>query len=170
MDLVFAFVLSLAMAYDLRERKIPNALTLGGLLAALCLRMAMDPTTVLSGLLGAGLGLLIALPLFALGAFGAGDGKLLMAVGAFLGLDGLPAAVLATGVLGGLLSFVSLWRRGVLFPALLRARDLALHLVTLGRVGKRGTLETSSTESAVPYGVAIAAGAALVWVTGITLP
>jgi prepilin peptidase CpaA len=170
MELVFAFVLSLSVVYDLRERRIPNALTVGGLCAALCLRLAMEPASVWAGVLGAGLGLLVALPLFALGAFGAGDGKLLVAVGAFLGLDGLPAAILATGLFGGLLSLISLWRKGVLLPALLQARDLALFWVTLGRVGKRRTLSGSSGDSAVPYGVAIAAGAALIWATGITIP
>jgi len=170
MELVFAFVLSLSVVYDLRERRIPNALTLGGLLAALCLRLALEPASVWAGVLGAGLGLVVALPLFALGAFGAGDGKLLVAVGAFLGLDGLPAAILATGIFGGLLSVVSLWRRGVLLPALLQARDLALFWVTLGRVGERRTLGTSAGDSAVPYGVAIAAGAALIWATGISIP
>ena len=170
MELVFAFVLSVAVVYDLRERKIPNALTLGGLCAALCLRLVMDPASVWAGILGAGLGLLVALPLFAIGAFGAGDGKLLVAVGAFLGLDGLPAAILATALFGGLLSLVSLWRRGVLLPALIQIRDLAFYWVTLGRAGKRRTLENSSGDSAIPYGVAIAAGAALIWVTGITLP
>ena len=170
MELVFAFVLSLSVVYDLRERRIPNALTVGGLCAALCLRLAMEPASVWAGVLGAGLGLLVALPLFALGAFGAGDGKLLVAVGAFLGLDGLPAAILATGLFGGLLSLISLWRRGVLLPALARVRDRALFWVTLGRVGKRRTLSGSSGDSAVPYGVAIAAGAALIWATGITIP
>jgi prepilin peptidase CpaA len=170
MELVFAFVLSLSVVYDLRERRIPNALTLGGLCAALCLRLAMEPASIWAGVLGAGLGLGVALPLFAIGAFGAGDGKLLVAVGAFLGLDGLPAAILATGIFGGLLSMVSLWRRGVLLPVLRQVWDLALFWVTLGRMGKRRTLATSSGDSAVPYGVAIAAGAALIWATGITIP
>jgi len=170
MELVFLFVLSLAVVYDLQERKIPNALTLGGLVAALCLRLVMDPASLWSGIFGAGLGLVVALPLFALGAFGAGDGKFLIAVGAFLGLDGLPAAILATGIFGGLLSLFGLWRKGVLLPALFRVRDLALHWVTLGRAGERRTLGTATAESAVPYGVAIAAGAALIWATGITLP
>jgi len=170
MELVFAFVLALAVVYDLRDRRIPNALTVGGLIAALCLRLAIEPMSVWSGLLGAGLGLAIALPLFALGAFGAGDGKLLVAVGAFLGLDGFPAAILAIGISGGLLSIVSLWRRGVLLPALLQMKDLTLFWITLGRAGARRTLEAAPPGSAIPYGVAIAAGAAFVWATGITLP
>jgi Flp pilus assembly protein protease CpaA len=135
MELVFAFVLSFAVIYDVRERKIPNALTVGGLCAALCLRL-----------------------------------KLLMAVGAFLGLDGLPAAILATGLFGGLLSLLSLWRRGRLLAAVRQVKDLAAYLFTLGRAGQRRTLEDPSGESAIPYGVAIAAGSALIWVTGITLP
>ena len=170
MDIVFGFVLSLSVIYDLRERRIPNAVTLGGLCAALSIRLIMEPTSVWTGILGAGLGLLVALPLFGLGAFGAGDGKLLVAVGGFLGLDGLPEAILATGLFGGLLAMVSMGRRGVLLPALLHARDLALFWVTGGRAGDRRTLATSAEESAVPYGVAIAAGAALIWVTGISLP
>ena len=170
MELVFAFVLSLAVVYDLRERRIPNALTVGGLISALCLRLAMEPASVWTGVLGAGLGLLVALPLFSLGAFGAGDGKFLVAVGAFLGLDGLPAAILATGLFGGLLAVLSLWRKAELLSALGRVKDLAIFWVTLGRAGGRRTLENSGGESAVPYGVAIAAGAALIWATGITLP
>ena len=170
MELVFAFVLSLAVVYDLRERKIPNALTVGGLIAALCLRLVMEPASVGTGILGAGLALVVALPLFAFGAFGAGDGKFLVAVGAFLGLEGLPAAMLATGLFGGILTIFSLWRRGVLLPALRQVKDLTLYWVTLGRAGGRRTLETAGGESAVPYGVAIAAGAAVIWATGITLP
>ena len=170
MGIAFAFVLSLSVAYDIREGTIPNALTVGGLCAALCLRVALEPASVGVGILGAGLGLLIALPLFAFGIFGAGDGKLLVTVGAFLGAEGLPAAVLATGLFGGLLSVVWACRRGVLLPALLQARDLAVFWVTLGRAGDRRTLANSRADSPVPYGVAIAAGAALIWTTGITLP
>ena len=169
MDLVFAFVLSLAVVYDLRERRIPNALTMGGLLAALTLRLMMDPVHAWSGLQGAGLGLVVAIPLFALGAFGAGDGKLLVTVGGFMGLNALPAALLATGILGGILAMVYVWRRGTIIPALLQARDLALFLVTFGRVGQRATLSTP-TGVTVPYGVAIAAGASVVWATGMVLP
>ncbi len=170
MELVFAFVVSLAVVYDLRDRRIPNALTVGGLVAALCLRLAMEPASVWTGVLGAGLGLAVAVPLFAIGAFGAGDGKFLVAIGAFLGLDGLPTAILATGLFGGILAIFSLGRRGRLFPALRQMKDLALFWVTMGRAGARRTLDQAGGESAIPYGVAIAAGATLVWVTGISLP
>jgi prepilin peptidase CpaA len=169
MDLLFAVVLTLAVVYDLRERRIPNALTVGGLFAALVLRLVIDPVSAVGGLQGAGLGLVVALPLFALGAFGAGDGKLVIAMGAFLGWEGLPAALLVTGVVGGFLSLVYAVRRGVLIPVLYQARDLALYCFTLGRAGERRTLSGPSGTT-VPYGVAIAVGAAVVWMTGAPLP
>lgn len=169
MDLLFVLVLTLSVVYDLRERRIPNALTVGGVCAALVLRLAIDPGTAVGGLQGAGLGLVIALPLFAVGAFGAGDGKLVIAMGAFLGWEGLPTALLVGGAVGGLLSLAYAVRRGVVLPVLYQTRDLALYCATFGRAGERRTL-TSSSATTVPYGVAIAAGAVAAWMTGGPLP
>jgi len=169
MDLLFVLVLTLSVVYDLRERRIPNALTVGGLCAALVLRLVIDPATAVDGLQGAGLGLAVALPLFALGAFGAGDGKLVVATGAFLGWEGLPMALLITGAVGGLLSLAYAVRRGVIIPVLYQTRDVALYCATLGRAGERRTLSGSSATT-VPYGVAIAIGAAATRMTGVPLP
>ena len=169
MDLLFVLVLTLSVVYDLRERRIPNALTVGGVCAALVLRLVIDPSTAVGGLQGAGLGLVVALPLFAAGAFGAGDGKLVIAMGAFLGWEGLPTALLIGGAVGGLLSLGYAVRRGVVLPVLYQTRDLALYCVTLGRGGERRTLSSSSATT-VPYGVAIAVGAVAAWMTGGPLP
>lgn len=169
MDIVLASILSLAVVYDLRERRIPNALTVGGVIAALTLRLVMDPALALGGVMGAGLALLVALPLFAAGAFGAGDAKLLVAVGAFLGLEGLPAALLATAVAGGLMSGIVSWRRGILIPVLLHTKDLAIWCLTLGRAGTRRKLAEAAVVT-VPYGPAIAVGVTFVWALGVTLP
>jgi prepilin peptidase CpaA len=169
MDMVLAFVLSLAVVYDLRERRIPNALTVGGVFAALTLRLLIDPALALSGLLGAGLGLVVAIALFAAGAFGAGDGKLLIAVGAFLGLEGMPTALLATGIAGGVLALVVSCRKGALVPLLVHVKDLGLWYLTLGRLGARRKLSGAAVVT-VPYGPAIALGATIVWATRWTLP
>jgi prepilin peptidase CpaA len=56
---------------------------------------------VLGGLLGGGIALLLLLPLFAMGGIGGGDAKLLVMVGAFLGVKPFLAALLATAVFGG---------------------------------------------------------------------
>ncbi|MGD8318833.1 MAG: A24 family peptidase [Gemmatimonadota bacterium] len=169
MNIVLAFVLSLAVVCDLRERRIPNALTLGGAVAALTLRLLIDPALVLNGLMGAAVGSVVAVTLFAIGAFGAGDGKLLIAVGAFLGLQGLPTALLATGAVGGIMTLIVSWQRGVFIPLLIRVKDLALWCITLGRAGTRWSLSDGAAIT-MPYGPAIAVGATLAWAIRPVLP
>ena len=100
---------------DLQYRRIPNALTLPTLAIALCLH---GVTHGLPGLLSSMGGMLVAaavvLPGYALGFTGAGDVKLLAAVGALLGLPGALFAALLSLVLGGVLSVVlSLLRRNL---------------------------------------------------------
>ncbi len=63
---LFLAVLAVAAVCGLRSRRIPNALTLPALILALVLRTALGGGAVVEGLPGAGLALLILLPLFAL--------------------------------------------------------------------------------------------------------
>lgn len=163
MDTVLALVLSLAVVFDLRERRIPDSLTVGGLIAALVLCLVTDPALGTRGLVGAGMGMAVAIPLFAIGALGAGDGKLLIAVGALLGIGELPIALLATAITGGIMSGIVSWRRGVIIPALPHTKNLLLWCVTFGRGGARGRLAPTAAVTA-PFGPAIAAGAAFTWV------
>lgn len=169
---IFATVLAAAVYTDVRERKIPNALVLAGLVVGLALAALQSAGwwpavpaaagSIGAALTGAGLGLAAGVIFFALGALGAGDGKLLAVVGAFLGPMGLFVAVLYGGIAGGLLALAAAVRRGTILPVLLRTRDLALHLVTFGRRGERWTVDSSGAVS-VPYGVAIALGALVAW-------
>ena len=152
---------------DLRDRRIPNWLTFGGLGAALLLRGLGGASPLLDGLAGAGLGFLTGLLLFALRALGGGDGKLLITTGAFFGLKPFVGALLAIGILGGLLGIAEAIRRGVILPSLYNAGAMIKRGVTLGRAGgKARTLESPGAVK-VPYGVAIAAGAILWWFYGV---
>jgi prepilin peptidase CpaA len=82
-------------AWDLRRRRIPNAVTLGSTLAALIAHAADGGSAaVASGAAGWCVGVLLFLPWFALGGMGGGDVKLLGAFGAWLG----PAAALRAGL------------------------------------------------------------------------
>jgi prepilin peptidase CpaA len=92
-------VLSLAAASDLRTRRIPNWLTFGGALIGLGFNVLFDRLAGgLSSLEGWVLGVaLFALP-FSFGQLGAGDVKLLAAVGAWGG----PHLVLLTALAGAL--------------------------------------------------------------------
>jgi len=150
---------------DLRHRRIPNRLTLVILVSGLVLRALEGLGPLAEGLLGAGLGLAIAVVLFGLGAVGGGDGKLLIGVGAFLGYERFVGALLLIAVLGGVLGLAEAVRRGVILPAALNAAGMVRRWLTLGRRGEMRTLESPGAVT-VPYGLAIAAGTIVWWFWG----
>jgi Flp pilus assembly protein protease CpaA len=67
---VFVTILLVAAVLDVRTNRIPNALTLGGLISGLLLRAWGGADALAHGVLGAGLALLVALPFFAVRALG----------------------------------------------------------------------------------------------------
>ena len=158
-------VLLVASWTDMRSRRIPNWLTIGGMIAGLVVRAWAGPGPLIGGALGVGLGLLLSAPFFAMGALGGGDAKLLMAVGAFMGPADLAWATLVIAVVGGLVALAEAGRRGVLLPTLASCWSLLRSWVTLGRRG-REPMTVGGERLAVPYGVAIAAGSLLWWFAG----
>jgi prepilin peptidase CpaA len=75
-----------ACVWDLRTRRIPQALTLGGAAAAIVFHLATGGWSVAALSVGGWLvGIVIFLVPFALGGLGAGDVKLMGALGAWLG-------------------------------------------------------------------------------------
>lgn len=159
---VFSLVLCAAVVTDLRDRRIPNEVTVTGLVAALVLSVVTAAPGLTSAMGGAGLGLLLSFPVFALGGIGAGDAKLFTAVGAFVGPLGVLGVIIYGGLAGGVIVLVDAARRGVIIPLLLSTMDVLVHLLTLGRRGRRVTLATPGAK-AVPYGVAIAVGGLAAW-------
>ncbi|HEX9143437.1 MAG TPA: A24 family peptidase, partial [Candidatus Binatia bacterium] len=100
---VLCILLFLAVLHDVRTRRIPNRLVFPGAVIGLALNTILPPGTgffaepsgavgFLASLGGAGIGVAILLPMYAFGALGAGDVKLMAMVGAFLG----PEQILAT--------------------------------------------------------------------------
>lgn len=166
--LALVALLGAAVFTDLRERRIPNKLTLSGFLVGLAIGTVMEGGPPLAALAGAGLALAVALPFVALGGLGGGDAKLLIAVGAFVGPGGLLSVALYGGLAGGILAAGSAIRRGMIVPVLLNSGRLFVHLITLGRHGERFALDSPRAQS-VPYGLAIAAGALATWFVPFTL-
>lgn len=150
----------LAAAWDVRTGRIPNRLTVAGVLAALVLRALAGPGALLDGLQGLGLGLAVFFPLFALRAMGGGDVKLIAMACAFLGPERGLVALLATALVGGVMALAAAWRRQVLLPVLFGSGEVIRHWTTLGRSGSPTTLASPGAVS-IPYGVAIAIGAAV---------
>ncbi len=135
---------SLAAVIDVWSRRIPNWVTLGTLLAGVLINAWLHGFGgAASALLGAGLGLAMLLPFYAMRAIGAGDVKLLAAVGALIGPQALISVAVYGAIVGGAMSVFILVRRGLL------ARTLGDML--------EGTLPRRSGATA-PYGVAIASG------------
>lgn len=156
----FGVTLVAGCGFDLRERRIPNLLTYGALACALVLRLGLEGYDVQAGVLGAALGLPVGFVLFAVGALGAGDAKLFMAVGAFLGPVLLVRAMALSALAGGALGVYYAWRAGLLWVLFVNLRELAIYGVTLGTRGSRRSLADSPVVLTMPYGLAIAAGSA----------
>jgi prepilin peptidase CpaA len=92
---------------DWRWRRIPNWLTVPGLIIGIAANATTQGWTgVKVSLLGVGLGLALLLPLVLLRSLGAGDWKLTGALGAFLGPQPLIAVLLGTIVVAGMMAIV----------------------------------------------------------------
>jgi len=145
-----------AAATDLRSRRIPNWLTVPGLL------MGVAANTALSGwiglkasLLGAAVGLALLLPFVLLRSLGAGDWKLAGALGAFAGssllVDLLLGSVLVAGVMAmGLVIYKRRTRE-----TMRNIGHILVSLVTFRLPGERVSLDNPQSLK-VPYGVALA--------------
>jgi len=154
-----ALVALTACIPDLRTRKIPNALTFGAAAAALVVHGVLGgfgglTTSVEGWLLGAAL----FMPLFALRGMGAGDVKLLAAVGAWLGPQQVIWVALITSIAGGVLALVVAVSHGYLRQALKNIYFLLLHW----RVSGVGPVEEVSLSGSrgprLAYAVPIAVG------------
>jgi prepilin peptidase CpaA len=159
---VFFAVVALAMTSDVRTRRIPNALTMAGLIAGLLMRSLLGADALIGGFQGAGLAFLIALPLFLLRGLGGGDVKLLIAVGAFAGPERLLVACALTAVAGGAMALLWALRWGGLVPLMSSTAAMLKYFATFGRSGSRRTLAVPGAMS-IPYGVAIGVGSTLAW-------
>ena len=150
---VLALGLGAAVFTDVRTRRIPNWLTGAIVGAAFGLAFGGGPVTPLRALLGLVVGLALMLPGHVIGATGAGDVKLMAAVGAVVGPDVIFRAFLYSAVAGGVLAVVVAVRRGRLGTTL----KATTNLVTQPVHAKRA-IEASDRANRFAYGPAIAVG------------
>lgn len=153
---------ALAAHSDLRKRRVPNWLTLS-LAATGVLAAAVRPDlSVSQSLAGLGIGLLIPFVLFALGMLGAGDAKLLAAIGAWMGPQGVLWVLLFTALAGAALSLgLAAWQ-GRLRVLLRNCTLIGLSLLTTRQTGWASATEVAQSRvlqrTTLPYALAIFAG------------
>jgi prepilin peptidase CpaA len=158
-QIIMGCLLIAAVVYDVKYRKIPNILTFPAMLAGMAYyTFTNGGAGLLFSLGGLVTGLSVLLILFLMGAMGAGDAKLMGAVGALSGTQFVINAALYSMLAGGVYALlVILFRYSACKEVLSR---LALQLNYLMRTGKLAkiSLKNRPNEPKLCYGVAIAAG------------
>ncbi len=146
-----------ATVVDIRTRRIPNALT--ATMAGIGVGLAATGTSgvpLLASFAGFALGLALMMPGHALGATGAGDVKLMAAVGAMVGPGTVVTAFLFTAIVGGVMALAIAMRR-----QRLRATIAGTGKLIADPTAVRQQIGSSSPSSRFAYGPAIAVGSVL---------
>ena len=119
LQVVLVLVVVIAAVYDVRYRKIPNWLTLSGVLLGLGLNWwvgsQLGPEAgfgVFRAVKGLWLAFVIYFPLYLLRGMGAGDVKLMAAVGALAGAANWFGIFVLTNLLGGIVALVLVLSKG----------------------------------------------------------
>jgi prepilin peptidase CpaA len=154
--MVLAVMLSIAVYTELKERRIPNWLTMSGMaLGLLIAYLHGTPAFWLSlGGLAVGFGFLFIFYVF--GGLGGGDVKLMGAAGALLGVDMIKSALVFTAFIGAFLAILMvIWRKEFWSRLGYRLRRLAFW--------RKEPLAAppADTPVSIPYGIAIAIGCLL---------
>jgi prepilin peptidase CpaA len=152
-QLVLLLGLSAAVVIDVRSRRIPNWLTgaIGG--AGFGIAFGGGAVTPAQAVLGMLAGLVLMMPGHLIGATGAGDVKLMAAIGVVVGPGVVLRAFLYTAVAGGIFALAVAARRGLLAETIYGTQ----RLVT-APLAARQTIESPSRANRFAYGPAIAVG------------
>jgi prepilin peptidase CpaA len=148
-----ALGLATAVVTDVRTRRIPNWLTGAIVGAGFGLAFGGGGVTPQQAALGVAVGLGLMLPGHIIGASGAGDVKLMAAIGSFLGPSLEFRAFLYSAVAGGVLAVAVAARRGLLTDTVLGTTRLVTAPATT-----RGAIVAAGPRNRFAYGPAIAAG------------
>jgi prepilin peptidase CpaA len=147
----------------LKSRRLPNTLTLGGAAAAVVvLGLLHGWRGVLISLTGWAVGSALFFPLFALGGMGAGDVKLLAAIGAWLGPIGALWAGLYGALAGGIMALLVALTRGYAVTAMRNVGAMLRLWSVAGVQPVKGLTLTDKTSARLPYALPLAIGALLV--------
>jgi prepilin peptidase CpaA len=141
---------------DWRSRRIPNWLTVSGLLAGIVANAAVGGMNgVKTSLLGAGLGLLVLLPFVFLRSLGAGDWKLAGALGAIVGWEVLLNLLMGSIFVAGIMALGLVIYKRRLMETLRNIGRMLGSMLTFHMPPAEVSLDNPQSLK-IPYGVALA--------------
>jgi len=152
-------LLAIAVWTDLQRHRIPNIVSLGGIVLGVVTHTWYSGFPgFLTGIGGTAVGMGVFLPFYLLRGMGAGDVKLMGTVGAFLGPKyGLLASGLCLGA-GGVLALIILISRGGLAPLANRYMSTLKCLLVTGKVSHTPPDPNEVAAVKFPYATAIGIG------------
>jgi prepilin peptidase CpaA len=159
MIILLIAVLTVSAIFDKKYRKIPNAVIFPTMLAGIIYHSwSHGYQGFLFSLGGTFLGMGLLFALYIMGKMGAGDVKLMGAVGSILGPSGVFNAFLFTAIVGGIYAVIILFYRGHFADTMNRMWQ-ALKLTFL--ISSPVAPDEKKTGPVLCYGIAIAVGTSL---------
>jgi prepilin peptidase CpaA len=160
-QILLGILVAIAAIFDIRSRRIPNWLVLAGLIVGVGWNVySSEWSGLLRAAEGLGLGFILYFPLYLIRARGAGDVKLLAAVGAVVGPGNCWWIFLLTAVLGGAIALILLMFRGRMRKTLFNVGMIIEDLLHF-RAPYRSSDELDVTTNKglrLPHGAMIAVG------------
>jgi prepilin peptidase CpaA len=172
LQVALAVIAMVAAVYDVRFRRIPNWLTLSGVLVGLAVN-SIHNTARFNwrwALMGLGLAFAVYFPLYLLRGMGAGDVKLMAAIGAVVGPVNWIAIFVLSNVFGGVTAVILLLSKGHVLRTVSNLGYLLNEMAHLRPpyMGKEELDVKSAKAVTMPHGLAIAVGSfVFLAVTGI---
>ncbi|GEN45081.1 A24 family peptidase [Alkalibacillus haloalkaliphilus] len=153
-------VLTITLITDILSRKILNIITFPAMLLGIGYHTYINGLEGLTfSLIGLLVGFTILLIPFLLGGIGAGDVKLMAAIGALMGAQFVFYAFLLTALIGGIISIFLMLKNRTLFPFFKRIYFKLIYKQQLAT-------EPRKKHISIPYGVPIVLGTFIVMFWG----
>jgi prepilin peptidase CpaA len=156
------FCTAICAVYDIRTRRVPNAVTFPAIVFGLVLHFSLGGWRQLATAAAAGLLCgIVFLVLHIAGGMGAGDVKLITAAGCICGISLIGHLLLFSALAGGLMAICLALFRGQLKQTILNVGTLTMHHKAQGLVPHPELNVKNAATLRLPYAVPIAAGSAL---------
>ncbi len=152
----------IAAGFDVKSRRIPNFVTGPAILGGLLLHSFYDGWHgFLASLAAALICGVVFLIFYMAGGMGAGDVKLITAVGSLAGLSNSASVLIITALAGGVMGICFALLRGQLKSTLFNVATLATHHKHQGLTPHPEINVRNASTLRLPYGLAIAAGSCI---------